>query len=145
MKKRACRHCRDLCNLSFETWYRYNTHASTRGHLWKEVTSTVGNVQLEENEIVPESDCVLEVDNDQLLTTLEQDNFGREPELFSDTELSSEGSDEEELSGCEDTQDILLDQISNNDSNFFPFPSEIFFLLYCYAHNTSRPKVKHVL
>ena len=144
MKKRSCRHYCDLCGLSFETWYRYNTHASTRSHIWKEVTSTAGSVQLIEEELVSESDCVLEVDNDDLHTTLEEDHFERELELSSDTELNYAGSDEE-LSNCEDARDILLDQASNKGSDFFPFPSEIFFLLYSYVHNTSRPKVKLVL
>ena len=26
--------------------------------------------------------------------------------------------------------------------DFFPFPNEKFFLLYCYAHSVMRPKVK---
>ena len=28
--------------------------------------------------------------------------------------------------------------------SYYPFPSEIFFLLYSYAHNTSRPKVTDI-
>ena len=30
----------------------------------------------------------------------------------------------------------------NADKDFFPFPSEKFFLLYCYAHSIMRPKVR---
>ena len=74
-----------------------------------------------------------------MCVTLEYESDATEPECFPDTEFSS---DEEELFDCGDTSDIVLNQITNHDSGFFPFPSEIFFLLYSYAHNTSRPKVK---
>ena len=30
----------------------------------------------------------------------------------------------------------------NADKDFFPFPSEKFFLLYCYTHSIMRPKVR---
>ena len=36
-------------------------------------------------------------------------------------------------------QDIEL--VGDDQPSFYPFPSELFFLLYSYAHNVSRPKV----
>lgn len=142
MKKRACRHHCDRCNLGFETWYRYTTHVSSRGHLEKEL-ATMENVRLVEDEYLPESDFVMTADdeNDGLFTTFEEERIEFEPPEFADTELSS---DDEELSENGDTSEIT-DQMPNDDSNFFPFPSEIFFLLYSYAHNTSRPKVHNKL
>ena len=61
---------------------------------------------------------------------------GEEMETFSD-EISE---DEEDLTtrtepGAGETAQA---------NNFFPFPDEKFFLLYCYAHGIMRPKVLNV-
>ena len=60
----------------------------------------------------------------------------------------TDSSDEEPT--IDDMEDLFLDggqgQVDDMDANadesFFPFPSEKFFLLYCYAHGVMRPKVK---
>ena len=39
-----------------------------------------------------------------------------------------------------DEEDISL-YYEEDAENFFPFPSELFFLLYCYVHNVMKPKV----
>ncbi len=50
-----------------------------------------------------------------------------------------------DMDGFSDTSDAEVDGESSTTRNqqnaYFPFPSEVFFLLYSYAHNTSRPKV----
>ena len=96
---------------------------------------------------------------------VEHEKFAQ-PLLEDDEEFlfneSDEGSDNEQNSGFGSSEDesVSLSDIENiengtenssengefeqhgdQETDMFPFPSEIFFLLYCYAHNVSRPKV----
>ena len=41
-------------------------------------------------------------------------------------------------------QNTIAEQSPSEDLEFFPFPDEKFFLLYCYAHGISRPKVHKI-
>ena len=51
--------------------------------------------------------------------------------------MQSETSEDDSLYDEEDESEG-----DNEDAeNFFPFPSELFFLLYCYVHNVMKPKV----
>ena len=121
MKRRACRHHCGLCNLSFETWSRYSMHVSSRNHLGKEATARTENIQLVVDELVPKSDYILRSDdeNDVMCTTLEYENDTMELECFPGAEFSSNG---EELFDCGHTSDIVLTQITNDDSGFFSIP-----------------------
>ena len=147
MKKRACRYHCDLCNLSFETWYRYSTHVSARGHLLKELSAPVtANIQLVVDEPVAQEDTVLGLDDEEsgLYTTFQvadtDTDTDTEQEHWQSLELSS---DEDASLDCDPPNMNHSSDLTTENLSFFPFPSEIFFLLYSYAHNTARPKVKY--
>lgn len=139
MKKRACRHC-ELCSLSFETWDRYSTHVLSRGHYANELGNAAHNVLLVSDEQVP-GDLV--ADNNEELFGWDMNYFE-----FDNGEFDQPSSDENDLSDSDISSSEASDADSPADANaplsqvsYYPFPSEIFFLLYSYAHNTSRPKV----
>ena len=53
MKRRACRHYCESCNLSFETWDRYSLHILSRGHTANELPNASNDIQLFSEEPVP--------------------------------------------------------------------------------------------
>ena len=141
MKKRACRHYCSLCNLSFETWDRYSTHVLSRGHHANELGNAAHNVLLVSDEQFP----------GDLVEDNKEELFGWNTNYFElgNGEFDLPSSDENDLSASD-----ILSEASDASANiavgkdpalsYYPFPSEIFFLLYSYAHNTSRPKVTHI-
>ena len=66
-------------------------------------------------------------------------------ELVSDKEMEGgEFSDDagQTLEAKDEGQTLLAEEMVHSDANnFFPFPDEKFFLLYCYALGIMRPKV----
>ena len=143
MKKRACRHRCDTCEVNFESWDRFSVQLTSRGHRMKELATTTQNVQLVSD--VFDSSTGLCDSQDYFL-------FMQEPLCDDDSNSDSEYDDafgdfgsfssdsEEESNG--DRENV---QRPTERGLYFPFPSEIFFLLYSYAHNVSRPKVKLLL
>ena len=144
MKKRVCRHHCNLCNVSFETWERYSVRVSSTGHLVKELPSAAmaSNIQL-----VPDEEVLgdLVLDDDDEVFRLEKTSATELQQDFEYTGIDAEytgiDSDDEDLSDIDNTSEPLRETFSGDKSSHFPFPSEIFFLLYSYAHNISRPKV----
>jgi hypothetical protein len=67
----------------------------------------------------------------------DEDVYGRNG-ISSDEESMPDDDMGEVIFNAEAEQ--LIDE--NADKDFFPFPSEKFFLLYCYAHRIKRPKVR---
>jgi hypothetical protein len=75
------------------------------------------------------------------------------PRLISEGQEEEEEEEEEEsLCFGEETDSQILDgdledDVATDDlsKEFFPFPDEKFFLLYCYAHGIMRPKVGKTL
>ena len=163
MKKRACRLYCDLCHLSFESYERYSSHASHRGHVVNEIQAgkaSINNIELEDDDDVLQN-VVLEDDwdssdgeNDECegqsesSASLESDReslFGRDSDVNGGDTYST-ASDRPPFEMDDSTSDSTEDDSHDTDeelgADVFPFPSEIFFLLYCYAHNVTRPKVK---
>lgn len=144
MKKRVCRHHCNLCNVSFETWERYSVRVSSTGHLVKELPSAAmaSNIQL-----VPDEEVLgdLVLDDDDEVFRLEKTSATELQQDWEYTGIDAEytgiDSDDEDLSDIDNTSEPLRETFSGDKSSHFPFPSEIFFLLYSYAHNISRPKV----
>ena len=73
-------------------------------------------------------------------------------EVKNNTQFKSVGETSEEMDPFCDVDSDITDVEADSDgeifnttqqmlNDYFPFPSEIFFLLYSYAHNISRPKV----
>jgi hypothetical protein len=83
-----------------------------------------------------------QVEQDSEIMTEDEDD---EQWFFDDT-----SSSDDESSISDNTRDVFfnaeqeqfLAMDENADGDFSPFPSEKFFLLYCYAHSVMRPKVR---
>lgn len=156
MKKRACHyHCK-TCRLSFEDIKRYGIHLSSRRHFVEDISSAdnSGEKLLVQDENLDE-ETILHTDdegedfayfarnesesgeNPREINQLEdedvffpqnerQENFSEEFESDNGSEFGEEGNDSDD---------------DNSASDFYPFPSKNFFLLYCYVHNICRPQV----
>ena len=143
MKKRACRHRCDICAINFELWDRFSVHLTSRGHRMKQLatTTTTENIQL----VSDAFESFTEQCDGQ-----DEFFFVREP-LYKDASYDNiSDSESDDTFGVFDSLSDFEEE-SNGDSEnvqrpsehglYFPFPSEIFFLLYSYVHNVSRPKV----
>ena len=133
---------RHLCS-HFESWARFSVHLTSRGHRMKQLATATAtdNIQL----VSDRYECF----TDQCFG---QDNFLFEEEpCYNDTSFENI-SDSESNDTCSVFDNLSdFEEESNGDSEelprpseqgpYFPFPSEIFFLLYSYVHNVSRPKV----
>ena len=140
MKKRACRHYCESCNLSFETWDRYSSHVLWRGHTANALPHASNDIQLfsEEpapGELVSDDNDFFYLNNEYTLE-LEDENFNV---VSSDENDLSDSDNISETSGSPQAEQ----EASTQPDSYFPFPSEIFFLLYSYAHNITRPKVTY--
>lgn len=130
----------EICRISFESNTNYEAHLVTKSHRRK------------------------------LLATNSYESFDSIDETLTHpqgaTDNSPENSDEEPVSSppydehqdedrCHEEMDIGADdsdtqeEFESDQTNFYPFPSEMFFLLYCYSHSVMHPKVckkfKHVI
>ena len=144
--KKACRYHCEICEVNFETLDRFSVHLASRGHLIcklqnnpadgicldKEDDIALSN-DAESTEVFPE--IVLDVqDTSHFLESEEESSIAREIDPFSDVEniITDVGADSDEE---------IFNMTQQRINDYFPFPSEIFFLLYSYTHNISRPKV----
>ena len=64
------------------------------------------------------------------------------PDFFEKVNLDAnhELVSDEEMEGDEGQTLPAEEMVHGDANNFFPFPDEKFFLLYCYAHGIMRPK-----
>lgn len=147
MKKRTCRHYCSPCKLNFESWARYEVHVSSRRHSVNELQISSNNSLdteilhdiIDENVIPADDNC------DSLEQDYPQRNFEESYFVPEDTCSDTETTDLDEREDTPLPSPINESQSSSNINDdageYFPFPSELFFLLYCYVHNISRPKV----
>lgn len=143
MKKRTCRHHCDICVVNFESWDRYSVHLTSRRHRMKQLATrtTTQNIQL----VSDASECPTDLYQDEFLFLQEPECHEVRLEDNSDDSGSYDifcdftSSDSEEESDSDNA--ILQRPPEHGNGLYFPFPSEIFFLLYSYVHNVSRPKV----
>ena len=91
-----------------------------------------------------ENDCAFRhdyfnSDNEDVLDSESCDEIG----IF-DQESDFE-DDFDDSVGYEDTDngETVYDHNAGEQDDFFPFPDEMFFLLYCYVHNIMRHKVEY--
>ena len=138
--KKACRYCSEICEVNFETLDRFSVHLASRGHLICKLQNNAANgIRLdkeddtaESTEVVPE--IVLDVQDTSHFESEEESSIAMEIDPFSDVE--SIITDVEAESDGE-----IFNTTQQRLNDYFPFSSEIFFLLYSYTHNISRPKV----
>ena len=149
MKKRVCRYRCDICRVNFESWDRFNIHSASRAHRIRELQRTQNDEQVNILNEQPTHDVVLCGNGDGLLTPDPVQHIPAVgPEENVDEDVTSTDDIDEyfsdvDVSECESSDDDIENDYltAKQKSAFFPFPSEIFFLLYSFAHNISRPKV----
>ena len=149
MKKRVCRYRCDICRVNFESWDRFNIHSASRAHHIRELQTTQNDEQMIILNEQPTDDVVLCGNGNGLLTPDPVQHIpGAGPEVNFDEDVSytddiDEHFSDVDVSECDSGDDDIENDYSTakQKSAFFPFPSEIFFLLYSFAHNISRPKV----
>ena len=139
MKKRACRHRCDICAVNFESWERFSVHLTSRGHRMKQLATATAtqNIQLvsDRYECFPDQ-CVHQ---DDFLFEEEPLHDATSFENISDSESNETCSLFDNLSDFEEESNGGNDELPrpSEQGSYFPFPSEIFFLLYSYVHNVS--------
>lgn len=163
MKKRTCRYYCPTCFLSFEDNSRFARHKNSKTHK----DNTVLNQENDERqETTLVEHCDVGVD-DVVLCPDECDFFGntvaennnqdnnRKRYQHVDDSFNADEAEERPLF-THDDDDINYDSSGSstpdsptteeestctNPTDFYPFPSKTFFLLYCYVHNICRPQV----
>lgn len=150
MKKRPCRFRCDLCRVNFESLDRFSAHLTSRAHLIQKLQTAQQEVQLFADEISTDNLGLCDDENGLLVLDhlFEQEFLNVDDEMLG-SESSFDDSDtylDEFISGVSDdsSSDGDIDNVARRprkQDSYFPFPSEIFFLLYSYVHNISRPKV----
>ena len=160
MKKKTCRHYCRACRLSFEDTKRYEIHLSSRRHIVEvnlssdnsRETFLVRDENLDEETIlcadedeyfVNEYFACNESEGERNPTELNQLGDEDRQEMFSSRNERQENFSDD-FNESENCDEFGEENDSDDDSatNFYPFPSKIFFLLYCYVHNICRPKVR---
>ena len=147
MKKRACRHRCDICAVNFESWERCSVHLTSRGHRMKQLATATAteNIQL----VSDRYECFTHecIGQDDFLFAEEPSYDDTSFENISDSDSNDTFSVFDNLSDFEEESDGDSEKLPrpSQQGSYFPFPSEIFFLLYSYVHNVSRPKVLSVL
>ena len=122
----------DNCNKDFESQESAQLHFLSRNHLQRLLAMKNAPLMGSAAKVNDEVENVQELwgqylaDNSNLTLS---DDEGPEPE---------EMGLMEEIFSCEQ-EEFSAAQPESDD--FFPFPNEKFFLLYCYAHSVMRPKV----
>ena len=127
-------------SISFNTSSRFKAIAfkfCTQCYIHKRFKPAKFDIALsndaESTEVFPE--IVLDVqDTSHFLESEEESSIAREIDPFSDVKsiITDVGADSDEE---------IFNMTQQRINDYFPFPSEIFFLLYSYTHNISRPKV----
>lgn len=122
--------CCDCCQIQFESTTSFTRHCSSQALRHKLLAAQHASL----------IDCVEDWENDctpgpipaypMEIQEIAQDSIEGRQEEDSDSEIMNEMFD-----------NTTTDQSPSEDLQFFPFPDERFFLLYCYAHGISRPKV----
>jgi hypothetical protein len=129
---------------------RFSAHLTSRAHLIQKLQTAQQEVQLFPDEISTDNLGLSDGENGLLVLDhlFDQEFLNVDDEML-DNESSFDDSDsylDEFISGVSDdsSSDGDIDNVSRRprqQDSYFPFPSEIFFLLYSYVHNISRPKV----
>ncbi|CAB3981829.1 PREDICTED: uncharacterized protein LOC109581930 [Paramuricea clavata] len=139
MKKRVCRHHCKCCGINFETSERFSIHLASRAHFMQGLQTPADDIQLvSDNNITLFVDAEGFQDRSLVPDTTEQNLVGLESPSDEENPMDMDGFSD--TSDAEVDGKISLTTCRNQEHAYFPFPAEIFFLLYSYAHNISRPK-----
>ena len=121
----------EICRISFESSTNYETHLVTKSHRRKFLAT---------NTYESFDESLIDV------ITHPQGATDNSPENSDEESVNSppynETPDEDMLYEERDAGDSdNQEEFEQDQMSFFPFPSEIFFLLYCYSHSVMHPKV----
>ncbi|XP_028417046.1 uncharacterized protein LOC114541311 isoform X2 [Dendronephthya gigantea] len=148
-KRAAVTLCID-CGVDFESFSGAQRHFSSRNHLQQ----LLARRNLRSVSVEDDADNVrISADGeDELRSYVEEEQAEREEEAEDDEEEAEddegeaedddEDDDEEEVNNSDlgDLLEAVGGVDDDNGQDFYPFPDEKFFLLYCYAHSIMRPK-----
>ena len=136
-------HC-GICALDFESRDSERKHMQTQKH--KRCRMAYMNFLMDESE-KPDAghisgSNVEYPDERQDLNANESDAYDSDGSDY-DPDFLDQASDlDNDLDGLADEYESE-DGENAGEGDFFPFPDEMFFLLYCYVHNIMRHKVKY--
>ncbi len=140
MKKRVCRRRCESCGINFETLQRFSIHLASRAHLMQGLQTQANDILLVSDDDITLSADAWDFEDRSLVPVTAELNLVGIESLSHEENLMDMDVD---MDGFSDTSDAEVDGESSTTRNqqnaYFPFPSEVFFLLYSYAHNTSRP------
>ena len=126
----------DCCNIQFESHASFTRHCNTKNHKHKQLgfqnAMVMARDEDREDRMIRSSAAA---DPPYLLH--EGYPLDVEPEEEMTDSMGSELSDDSDQEG----QTAQTEERAQTRNNFYPFPDEKFFLLYCYAHGIMRPKV----
>ena len=139
-RKRSILHSCVCCEIQFESNSSYLRHCKTKAHRHKQLgAQNAAIMERQENRKLPVSASV-----STPLIRPHQPQMSQ-PEALVDTQLvAQENAGNSEIS--DETFDDTFNsvEVQSDEQEFFPFPDEKFFLLYCYAHGIMRPKVTKI-
>ena len=125
--------CED-CTMQFESNESYQRHLSSRSH-FQTILAIKNLAMMQCDEFVMDEGSDL-ASNDADGTASASENEEYDPPY---------PEDEMEVNEFQENEIPVLNNEDNGtdgeDDDFYPFPNEKFFLLYCYAHSIMRPKV----
>ena len=138
--------CCNCCNIQFESSVSYKRHCSTKSHKHKLLRSQNAMIMAGDEPVIEDRMIVSSSDPPYAPPDFfEKFNLDANHELVSDEEMEvGEFSDDasQTLEAEDEGQTLPAEEmVHGNANNFFPFPDEKFFLLYCHAHGIMRPKV----
>ena len=126
-------------------------HLTSRGHRIKQLTTATAteNIQLVSDryecfthQCIGQDDFLFTEEPSYDDTSFENISNSNSIDTFSVFDNLSDFHDFGEESDGDNSKKLPR---PSEQGSYFPFPSEIFFLLYSYVHNVSRPKVLSVL
>ena len=128
------------CEIQFESNSSYLRHCKSQAHQHKQLgAQNAAVMERHENWKLPVSASVSipfipppqpQMSQPEALVDPRQEA----QELVANSEISDEIFDDSFISV----------DVQSDEQEFFPFPDEKFFLLYCYAHGIMRPKVTRI-
>ena len=127
----------DCCQVRFESNSSFIRHCKTQGHRHNELGAQNAAMMLDEG--TWENDCASTHTTVPLQQVCPPQPHMAQPTVLEDMTEAHEESEGEIFSETSDNDASA--QFPSEELEFFPFPDEKFFLLYCYAHGIMRPKV----
>lgn len=144
MQRSVIERC-EYCNIDFFHKGRLEIHLNSRQHKQKMVEMPQQHFNLEndlskESVLLPKDEHMPLIRNESTTQLIENDViFG----ICNENDDEENDWDDDDDDSFEHNAYLHGDEkvTENEENEFFPFPSKLFFLLYTYVHGVSRPKV----